>query len=66
MGGETTKVEGEKDGQTLYLIKVPLHVFVELTEGSRFIEFVFMFLMKQKYKCNVRKAQYQNDDLFEK
>lgn len=26
------------------LIKVPLHVLVELPEGSRFIEFVFMFL----------------------
>lgn len=52
--------------KTVYLIKVPLHVLVELPEGSRFIEFVFMFLMKQKYKCNVLKAQYQNNDLFEK
>lgn len=35
--------------KTVYLIKVQLHVFVEFTEGSRFIEFVFMFLKKQIY-----------------
>lgn len=33
--------------KTVYLIKVPLHVLVELPEGSRFIEFVFMFLKKE-------------------